>query len=168
MVAILSLALKTRLSGFGMQPLASVWQVLSRGTLMFSSLLPIHLMSHIVSGSYDKTIRVWNAATGQCVAGPFQGHTGYVTSVSYLPDGNHIISGSWGYSIKVWTTGELFSFGAFCEHNGWILSSNSVCYAWISPLSLLSFSLPVHSLVISSNNICQVLAVRDVWISCWK
>ncbi|KAF8547697.1 hypothetical protein OG21DRAFT_1382116, partial [Imleria badia] len=29
---------------------------------------------HIVSGSSDKTIRVWNATTGQCVAGPFEGH----------------------------------------------------------------------------------------------
>ena len=43
--------------------------------------------NYIVSGSEDKTIRIWNAATGQCVAGPFQGHTDYITSVAYSPDG---------------------------------------------------------------------------------
>jgi WD40 repeat protein len=31
----------------------------------------------IVSGSADKTICVWNAMTGETVAGPFTGHTGY-------------------------------------------------------------------------------------------
>ena len=30
--------------------------------------------SHIASGSEDMTIRVWNPTTGQCTAGPFQGH----------------------------------------------------------------------------------------------
>ena len=50
--------------------------------------------NQIVSGSQDKTIRVWNATTGQCVAGPFKGHTQKVTSVAYSPDGHQIVSGS--------------------------------------------------------------------------
>ncbi|KAN0081238.1 Quinonprotein alcohol dehydrogenase-like superfamily [Tylopilus felleus] len=57
---------------------------------------------HIVSGSRDKTIRVWNASTGQCVAGPFQGHTDLVKSVAYSPDGIHIVSGSADNTIRVW------------------------------------------------------------------
>ena len=32
---------------------------------------------HIVSGSYDRTIRVWNAMTGEMTAGPYTGHTDY-------------------------------------------------------------------------------------------
>src|ERR1700744_587873 len=31
---------------------------------------------HIVSGSDDQTIHVWNAMTGETVAGPFRGHSG--------------------------------------------------------------------------------------------
>ena len=32
----------------------------------------------IVSGSLDKSIRVWDAETGEMVSGPFEGHTGRV------------------------------------------------------------------------------------------
>ena len=35
----------------------------------------------IASGSNDKTIKVWNAQTGQC-ASTLIGHSGYVTAVS--------------------------------------------------------------------------------------
>ena len=48
---------------------------------------------HIVSGSLDKTIRLWDAQTGGQV-GNLQGHTGSVNSVAFSPDGRHIVSGS--------------------------------------------------------------------------
>ncbi len=35
----------------------------------------------IISGSSDGTIRVWNATTGDMVAGPFNGHSDWVRSV---------------------------------------------------------------------------------------
>src|SRR6266702_4243247 len=41
----------------------------------------------IVSGSHDRTIRVWSATTGETVAGPFAGHTHSVWSVAFSPDG---------------------------------------------------------------------------------
>jgi len=30
---------------------------------------------HIISGSFDKTIRIWGADTGAAVGKPLQGHT---------------------------------------------------------------------------------------------
>ena len=36
----------------------------------------------IASGSEDKTVKVWNAQTGQCVS-TLSGHSRYVTAVSY-------------------------------------------------------------------------------------
>jgi len=79
--------------------------------------------THIISGSWDKMIRVWNATTGQCVAGPFQGHTHYVTSVAYSPDGTHIVSGSWDKTIRVWnaTTGQCVA-GPFQGHTDDVIS----------------------------------------------
>jgi WD40 repeat protein len=38
---------------------------------------------HIISGSSDQTIRVWDARTGDTVAGPFQGHTKSVKAVAF-------------------------------------------------------------------------------------
>ncbi|KAF8549975.1 WD40 repeat-like protein, partial [Imleria badia] len=58
--------------------------------------------THIASGSWDNTIRVWNVTTGQFVAGPFQGHTDIIASIAYSPDGIHIVSGSWDNTLRVW------------------------------------------------------------------
>ncbi|KAG9021645.1 hypothetical protein FS842_006519, partial [Serendipita sp. 407] len=57
---------------------------------------------HIVSGSWDKTICLWDAETGQSLGKPLQGHTWGVTSVGFSPDGCHIVSGSWDETIRLW------------------------------------------------------------------
>src|ERR1700679_3913881 len=49
---------------------------------------------YIVSGSRNRTIRVWNARAGETARGPFTRHTDSVNSVAFSPDGQHIISGS--------------------------------------------------------------------------
>jgi WD40 repeat protein len=46
----------------------------------------------IISGSYDGTIKIWNANTGQCLK-TLEGHSDRVLSVAYSPDGTKIISG---------------------------------------------------------------------------
>ncbi|KAG9310836.1 hypothetical protein JVU11DRAFT_8689 [Chiua virens] len=60
--------------------------------------------SHIVSGSQDYTIRIWDPITGQCVGGPFQLHTAPVVSVAYSPDSKYFVSGSRDGTIKTWDT----------------------------------------------------------------
>src|SRR5258706_322980 len=47
----------------------------------------------IISGSLDKTIRIWDAETGAAVGNPLEGHTAWVCSVAYSPNGRHIVSG---------------------------------------------------------------------------
>lgn len=60
--------------------------------------------SRIVSGSWDKTIRLWDAATGQQIGKPLIGHRDYVTSVAFSPDGTCLVSGSDDKSIRIWDT----------------------------------------------------------------
>jgi WD40 repeat protein len=55
-----------------------------------------------VSGSGDKTIRVWNLTTGQTESKLFEGHINYVISVSFSPDGRRIVSGSADKTIHIW------------------------------------------------------------------
>jgi WD40 repeat protein len=57
---------------------------------------------YIVTGSGDKTIRIWDAETGDAVGKPLEGHTDCVRSVAYSPDGRHIISGSSDKTIRIW------------------------------------------------------------------
>ncbi|CUA71831.1 putative WD repeat-containing protein alr3466 [Nostoc sp, PCC 7120] [Rhizoctonia solani] len=58
--------------------------------------------TRIVSGSGDKTLRIWNAETGSNVLGPLEGHSGWVNSVQYSPNGTHIASGSDDQTIRIW------------------------------------------------------------------
>src|SRR5712672_2562985 len=58
--------------------------------------------SRIVSGSSDRTIRLWDAETGDAIGRPLDGHYSRVTSVAFSPDGSHIVSGSWGSAIHLW------------------------------------------------------------------
>jgi WD40 repeat protein len=57
---------------------------------------------HIVSGSYDNTVRVWDAESGQAIGEPLQGHSNSVLSVAFSPDGKHIVSGSYDNTVRVW------------------------------------------------------------------
>ncbi len=69
----------------------------------------------MVTGSYDSTAKVWDAATGQELFA-LTGHKGFVMSVAFSPDGQRIVTGGgpWGVGklpgeAKVWDaqTGQL-------------------------------------------------------------
>ena len=54
----------------------------------------------IISGSYDKTLKIWNPSTGNCDH-TFIGHTDAVRCIAILPNGR-IISGSSDKTLKIW------------------------------------------------------------------
>jgi WD40 repeat protein len=95
---------------------------------------------HIVSGSNDVSIRVWNAKTGETAAGPFTGHTGSVSSVAFSPDGQHIVSGSGDRTIRVSnvtigkteTTNDVdFTNQSTINNEGWLCGSEGELLMWI-------------------------------------
>ncbi|CAG7854429.1 SubName: Full=Related to WD40-repeat protein (Notchless protein) {ECO:0000313/EMBL:CCA73885.1} [Serendipita indica DSM 11827] len=58
--------------------------------------------TRIVSGSSDRTIRQWDAETGQPLGEPLQGHEYSVNAVAFSPDGTRIVSGSSDRTIRQW------------------------------------------------------------------
>ena len=61
----------------------------------------------VVSGSPDKTVRIWDAVTGEC-AQTLEGHSDWVFSASFSPDGTKVVSGSDDKTVRIWdaVTGE--------------------------------------------------------------
>ena len=55
----------------------------------------------IVSGSYDKSIKIWDTETGECVK-TLNGHTNCVWWVAFSSDDKLILSASCDKSIKIW------------------------------------------------------------------
>ncbi|KZV88506.1 WD40 repeat-like protein [Exidia glandulosa HHB12029] len=80
----------------------------------------------IVSGSWDRTVRIWDATTGQLVGSPFEGHTNWVfqnyLSVAYSPDGTRIVSGSEDRTIRIWDAATGASIATIRGHTSAVLS----------------------------------------------
>lgn len=55
----------------------------------------------IASGSYDKTVQVWDATNGGNVY-TYTGHSNAVLAVAWSPDGQRIASGSYDKTVQVW------------------------------------------------------------------
>ena len=57
--------------------------------------------ARIVTGSFDRTAKVWDARDGTALL-ELKGHKGYVSGASFSPDGARIVTGSWDKTAKVW------------------------------------------------------------------
>jgi WD40 repeat protein len=56
---------------------------------------------HVVSGSRDATVLIWDATTGAEVT-KIEGHSNSVTSVAFSADGARFVSGSEDKTVRIW------------------------------------------------------------------
>jgi WD40 repeat protein len=73
----------------------------------------------VASASHDKTVRLWNATTGDH-QGTLKGHTNEVTSVAYSPDGEQIATGDRGGIIMLWNVETLTLIHTLEDHKGYV------------------------------------------------
>ena len=55
----------------------------------------------VVSGGGDKTVKIWDVETGECLK-TFNGHTGYVICCSFSHDSRLIVSCDSDKTVKIW------------------------------------------------------------------
>jgi len=79
----------------------------------------------VVSGSGDKTIKLWDVATGQEIR-TFSGHSNVVNSVTFSPDGRQVVSGSGDKTIKLWDVATGQEIRTFSGHSNVV---NSVTFS---------------------------------------
>jgi WD40 repeat protein/uncharacterized protein YjbI with pentapeptide repeats len=75
----------------------------------------------IVSASSDKTLKVWDAATGRELL-TFEGHSTWVSSCAWSPNGGQILSGSGDKTLKVWDVATGNEVQSFIGHKGAVSS----------------------------------------------
>lgn len=76
---------------------------------------------HIITGSRDKTIRVWDIQSGRPVGQPMIGHYSIVTSLTNLDDGK-VISGSEDKTIRIWDIATGQQVRELKGHAHWVSS----------------------------------------------
>ncbi|MBU1226628.1 MAG: WD40 repeat domain-containing protein [Actinobacteria bacterium] len=85
----------------------------------------------IVSASGDQTLRVWEAASGECLR-TLSGHTNGVSGCAVSPDGSWIVSASWDETLRVWDAASGESLRTLSGHtdlvNGCAVSPDG---AWV-------------------------------------
>ena len=74
-----------------------------------------------LSGSADKTLILWDVATGDPVR-TFTEHTDWVRSVAFSPDGRFALSGSFDNTLILWDVATGYPVRTFRGHTYWVLS----------------------------------------------
>jgi WD40 repeat protein len=58
----------------------------------------------LASASYDRTVRLWDAATGAALQ-TLEGHTEEVRAIAFSPDGKTLASASCDETVRLWEAG---------------------------------------------------------------
>ena len=78
---------------------------------------------HTFPGSKDKTIRVWDLESGQCLR-IIEGHSFWGESVTATPDGRRAVSWSWDKMLRVWNLKSGQCLRTLTGHNDGVLSAS--------------------------------------------
>lgn len=74
---------------------------------------------YLASASYDKTVRVWEAAHGQhhlaC-----RGHSGRVNALSWSPDSKYLVSASDDGTVQIWDVATANAVYTYRGHRGFV------------------------------------------------
>ncbi|KAL9568837.1 hypothetical protein ACKAV7_007054 [Fusarium commune] len=99
----------------------AVLQTLEGHTNWVSSVVFSNDGTLIASGSHDKTVKIWNIATGK-EEQTLKGHTNSVSSVVFSNNGKLIASGSYDNTVKIWNIATGKEEQTLKGHINWVSS----------------------------------------------
>ena len=79
----------------------------------------------LASGSWDNTVKIWDANNGECIR-TLSEHSHFVQSVSWSPDGKYLASGSEDKTVKIWDAKSGQCVETLEGHSKWVYS---VCWS---------------------------------------
>ena len=115
--------------------------------------------------------------SGDAIGMPLEGHSGYVISVAFSPDGSRIVSGSRDNNIRLWDAKmsdiqvipTLSCRGCSLLPSGWVVNSNADKILWVPPWQRKGLCLPGNILTISRDALSTVLDIsRFVHGTAWE
>jgi hypothetical protein len=74
--------------------------------------------NRIITGSRDKTIKIWNIETGECLA-TLMGHSNMISSLILVSD-TKLASSSWDNLIKIWDLNTNKCIRTYKGHEKWV------------------------------------------------
>jgi len=77
--------------------------------------------TRVVTTSADKTIRIWDAATGEPLA-TLHGHAGAAYVATYTADGTGLVSVGWDGTMRTWDVRRAESGRTLLGHTSYVYS----------------------------------------------
>ncbi len=74
-----------------------------------------------MTGSIDKTARLWDATTGQPIGQPVK-HESRITAAAFSPDGQTMMTGSYDRSARLWDASTGAAIDPPLFHQGWVFA----------------------------------------------
>jgi WD40 repeat protein len=121
-----------------------------------------HDGKQVVSGSGDKTIKIWDASSGACLK-TLEGHSDQVCSVAFSHNGKQVVSGSDDKTIKIWDAssgaclktldaGRTVYKVAFDTTSSYLLTDTGTA-SWDIPLATTALEEPRHGYGLNADQV---------------
>jgi WD40 repeat protein len=73
----------------------------------------------VVSAGWDKSVKLWDARTGQCLR-TLRGHSDWIQSLAFSPDGQVLASGGSDGTVRLWNTVTGATLRVLKGFGGWV------------------------------------------------